>query len=248
MLSDPQSRVIREFGILNTLIAEDDHPWFGIPFPGTYVVDADGIIGSKFFENHLALRPGADQLARAVRGEAVELEAATASQEVGCSVSIDRDPIAPGVLRELIVSLRVPQGQHLYGEPVPAGMVATAVEIDQADELVILDATLPATRTHVLRGTGEELQVYDGDVSIRIPFTHSAPLTSLADKAARPTHLSVSGTVRWQACDDEACRLPSSTRFQFELPLGLINRPGRAEQGGMDTKALLRAMVDRRSD
>lgn len=245
MLSDPDSRIIRDFGILNTLIAEDDHPWFGIPFPGTYVVDAEGVIRSKFFENHLALRPGADQLARAVSGEAVELEAATATGEVECNVTIDDDPVAPGVLRELIVSLRVPEGQHLYGEPVPTGMVATAVEIDQADELVILDATRPETRAHVLKGTGEELQVYDGDVSIRIPFTHSAPLTSHADQAK--AHLPVSGTVRWQACDDEACRLPSSMRFEFDLPLGRINRPGRAESGEMDTKALLRAMVDRRS-
>lgn len=33
LLSDPDSRVIREFGILNTLIDEDNHPWFGIHFP-----------------------------------------------------------------------------------------------------------------------------------------------------------------------------------------------------------------------
>ena len=37
LLSDTKSRVIRDFGILNTLVAED-HRWFGVPFPGTYVV------------------------------------------------------------------------------------------------------------------------------------------------------------------------------------------------------------------
>ena len=31
MLSDPDSEIIRAFGILNTTIAEDDHPWYGIP-------------------------------------------------------------------------------------------------------------------------------------------------------------------------------------------------------------------------
>ena len=34
MLSDADSAVIRSFGILNTTIEEDDHPWFGIPYPG----------------------------------------------------------------------------------------------------------------------------------------------------------------------------------------------------------------------
>ena len=44
MLSDPNSEVIRSFGILNTLISEDDHPWYGIPFPGVYVVDELSLI------------------------------------------------------------------------------------------------------------------------------------------------------------------------------------------------------------
>ena len=69
LLSDPGSEVIRDFGILNTLIAEDDHPWFGIPFPGTYVTGADGVITAKFFANNLALRPGVDLLLRAALGE-----------------------------------------------------------------------------------------------------------------------------------------------------------------------------------
>ena len=33
MLSDPDSEVIESFGILNTLIPPDDHPWYGIPSP-----------------------------------------------------------------------------------------------------------------------------------------------------------------------------------------------------------------------
>ena len=69
LLSDPDSKVIQQFGILNTLIAEDDHPWFGIPYPGAYVIDAEGLITHKFFDNNLAVRAGPEQLLRAVRGE-----------------------------------------------------------------------------------------------------------------------------------------------------------------------------------
>ncbi|MDH3644731.1 MAG: peroxiredoxin family protein, partial [Gammaproteobacteria bacterium] len=65
LLSDPDSEVIRQFGILNTLIAGDDHPWFGIPFPGSYVLDGDGLITHKFFENNLAVRAGPEQLLNA---------------------------------------------------------------------------------------------------------------------------------------------------------------------------------------
>jgi peroxiredoxin len=71
LLSDPESNVIREYEILNTLIAEDDHPWFGIPFPGTYLTNSKGDISHKFFENNLVLRIGPEELLRAFAGEAL---------------------------------------------------------------------------------------------------------------------------------------------------------------------------------
>ena len=74
MLSDPNSDVIRSFGILNTLIAEDDHPWYGIPYPGVYITDADGVIIEKFFENNFTVRPGPEQLLAALKGEEVLLK------------------------------------------------------------------------------------------------------------------------------------------------------------------------------
>ena len=60
--------MIERFGILNTLIDPDDpdvrHPtlgvsFYGIPFPGTYVVDESGIVTEKFFNRHYATRPSA---------------------------------------------------------------------------------------------------------------------------------------------------------------------------------------------
>jgi len=50
LLSDPESRVIRAFGILN----EADYPpgqlAHGVPYPGTFVIDAQAVVRYKFFE------------------------------------------------------------------------------------------------------------------------------------------------------------------------------------------------------
>ena len=62
LLSDPDSKVISDFGILNTLIDPNDHPWYGIPYPGTYVINGNGVITHKFFDNNLAVRVGPEQL------------------------------------------------------------------------------------------------------------------------------------------------------------------------------------------
>ena len=49
LLSDPDSKVIRKFGIFNTSIP-DDHPFYGVPHPGEYLVGPDRKVRSKFFE------------------------------------------------------------------------------------------------------------------------------------------------------------------------------------------------------
>ncbi len=223
LLSDPKSEIIERFGILNTLVEADDHPWYGIPFPGTYVVDADGMITAKFFEANLAMRANSDQLRRAALGEEILIDSAPPPSEVQVDVSFDGDSLAVGVMRDLLVRLRVPEGQHLYGEPVPDGMVATSVELDESVGLVVFDPKLPPTRPHRLKGTGEVLQIFDGDVLIRVAVTHNQRSTVERGDGSRV--VPISGTVRWQACDDEVCHLPSTHRFELEVPGVMADRP-----------------------
>jgi hypothetical protein len=243
--------VIRRFGILNTLVPEDDHPWFGMPFPGVYVTDDAGIITAKLFENHLALRPTVEQLLRSTRGQAVEPDAgrlpspAEAVQEVVAEVSVSRDPLAPGLQRDLIVRLHVPEGQHLQGEPVPSGMVATAVEFDEG--VIALNPVVLASREHTLDGTGEVLQVYDGDrngvVEIVIPFAISG---GLVDPEGTQT-ATVAGRVLWQACDDHTCGLPQRHEFEFVLPVASMVTPHTRNvyEGQMDFAAHFQRMRER---
>ena len=48
MLSDKDSAVIRRYGILNTNIPRT-HMFYGIPFPGEYLVAPDGRVADKVF-------------------------------------------------------------------------------------------------------------------------------------------------------------------------------------------------------
>ncbi len=61
LLSDTDSAVIRELGILNTLISPDDprRGAYGVPFPGVYVTDENGVVTEKFFHRHYATRESA---------------------------------------------------------------------------------------------------------------------------------------------------------------------------------------------
>ena len=217
LLSDPASEVIHSFGILNTLIDEDDHPWYGIPYPGTYLIDSDGTITDKFFDSNLAVRAGPEQLLRALRGETA-LDAAPVAaerpEEVTMNLFLDGDSLTRTVQRDLVIQFNVPDGRHVYAEPAPEGSVAVDVEMDANDGIVQRPLLRPDSDSHTLAGTSETFPVHHGRFELRLPLTVNGSLAGDDTES-----LTVSGTVRWQVCDDEVCDIPVNHPFELTLPL-----------------------------
>jgi len=216
LLSDPDSDVIRSFGILNTLIDPTDHPWYGIPYPGNYVVNPEGTITHKFFDNNLGVRAGPEQLLRAALGQPMlETKASeTALDAVQVSVALDGNTLAPTVQKDLVVSFSVPRGRHVYAEPAPQGSVAVDVVLDENKRLVQRPLVRPTSAPHTLAGTGESLRVHHGVFELRLPLTVNG-----AVGGGGTTEIAVSGEVRWQSCDSEVCDIPAGQRFEVELPV-----------------------------
>ena len=200
MLSDTDSEIIRAFGILNTTIAEDDHPWYGIPYPGVYVIDGDGIIIEKFFENNFTVRPGPEQLLAVLKGEQVNLvEKNDGDEQVQVEVAFEGDTLPAGISRQIVARFSVPEGMHLYGQPVPEGLVAASIQLDEDLEgIVSYTPIAPQTHTLTLSGDGHTLQVYEGDVVLRLPVAQNGRAIEKDDEGRWVT---ISGKVRWQACD-----------------------------------------------
>jgi peroxiredoxin len=62
LLSDAGSKVIRDFGILNTNIPADHPMTYGIPWPGDYLLAPDGTVRDKLFLPNYEYRPSASQV------------------------------------------------------------------------------------------------------------------------------------------------------------------------------------------
>lgn len=258
-LSDPDSVVIRQFGILNTIISEDDHPWFGIPYPGTYVLNAAGEITHKFFENNLAVRVGPDQLVRAVAGEPMTELSADTSPPLGedasaqpaavqAEVFLAGDELAVSVQSELVARFTVPDGRHLYAKPAPAGSVAVSIELDPTPGLVLREVIRPASELHTLSDTGERFPVHQGRVELRLPLTVNGDAFAKGAEGK----IRLSGKLRWQSCDDAVCDIPMSQPFELLVPLdgGLTSvfvepkgKPAREPRG----QAHFQQMIERRT-
>ena len=249
MLSDPDSEVIRSFGILNTTIAEDDHPWHGIPYPGVYVTDDEGIITQKFFENNFTVRPGAEQLVAAVKGEEVGLEERPATdQEVEVDIEFEGNDLPVGITRQIVARFSVPNGMHLYQEPVPDGLVAASIELDdEAEGIVSYTLVAPETQPLTLGSDGHTLEVYEGNVVLRLPIAQNGRAITKDDDGR---WVSVSGRVRWQACNDETCLVPDERAFSFRVPSAFTVMadmgPGEGRVPSMNGAAHFKNMTDRR--
>ncbi len=249
MLSDPDSEVIQSFGILNTTIAEDDHPWYGIPYPGVYVTDSEGIITQKFFENNFTVRPGAEQLIAAVKGDEFTLEARPATgEQVNVKIEFDGTDLPVGITRQIVAHFSVPEGMHLYKEPVPEGLVAASIELDHEVEGILpYTMIVPETRPLTLGTDGHTLEVYEGNVTLRLPIAQNGRAITKDDDGR---WVSISGTVRWQACDAESCLLPEEESFNFRVPAAFTVMadmgPGEGRVPSMNGATHFKKMTARR--
>ena len=222
LLSDAGSAVIREFGILNTLIAPDEDK-YGIAYPGVYVVGTDGLVEEKMFYREYAIRESVGSLLHDILGEDFSIDANPRADAEGPGARVSAALAEPRLTfmqrTPLYVRLDLDPGLHVYGEPVPNGYVATEVSVTATgnpEGVRILDVESPPTKPFSVAGVSDEFHVFDGTVEFAVPIVNGN-----RDLEA----LGLDVTVRFQACDEKQCFLPQTKQLHIDVPLGGLNRP-----------------------
>ncbi len=253
LLADSGSAVIRRFGILNTFVAETDAPFYGIPFPGTYVLDEEGIVREKFFRRHLANRESADTVLESALGEILMGEADpradAGDEDVRVTAFFHGGPLRSGPLRRVVVRFELRDGLHIYAEPVPDGMVATDVIVEGPDGLMVEAPILPPSEPLRLEVLDADLQVWSGTVDIAVPIWANSELVCIM-RPVDPNVVTLDVTVRYQACDDTTCLMPRTERLRVEVPLAPHDVPAFLDGTGhrgvdVDSMKYFRDMVNR---
>ncbi len=259
LLSDIDSEVIRQYGILNTMVSKDDAFLYGIPFPGVYVTDEEGRVSAKFFHDTYKKRDSAESLIDAALGR-ISLDASAPSAVAATDDDIritatmhgGKGSIRQGVLRKLVVRFELGEGLHIYGEPVPQGMVATNVEVVAPDGFITLEPELPPTETLHLEAMNVDLQVWSGTVDYVIPCYPVGELASETRPLDRDS-IDIEVKVRYQACTDQECLLPRTDTLSLTLPMDVIDLPNLGmhaghgqREGGYDSTPAMRRLLWRK--
>jgi hypothetical protein len=114
LLSDAESKTIRAFGLLNESVSRDT-PQFGIPYPGTFVVDAKGLVTSKYFEQDFRQRHTASEIiVRQFGGKGDALVQTEETKHLKLSSSASQGVARWGERIALVVELELKRGMHVY--------------------------------------------------------------------------------------------------------------------------------------
>jgi peroxiredoxin len=228
ILSDLGSKVIRDYGILNTEIKPGDIPVYGVPFPGTYIVDEQGIVTDKFFYDTYKRRDGPENMIDSAVGH-IQLdpnEPTAAFMDEGIRVSATLHGaggvLKQGSMRHLVVRFELGEGLHIYSDPVPEGMIPTTVEVNGPEGLVVQEAIVPPTETFHLKGLDVELQVWSGVVDIVIPVYPNAILLSEM-RPLETNETTIDVNIHYQACDDDTCLLPRNRKLTLTVPMAPVD-------------------------
>ena len=217
LLSDEGSQVIRSLGILNEAAAETV---FGIPHPGTFVLNEDGTVRNKeFYSSYRERDSGVGVLEHLLGLDSGTHGTMDEAETTGVTVRgwFDKDTYAWGQRIWLTVELQIGDGLHVYGRPIPEGYYPLAVEIEPLERLIIGEAEFPAAVPFRVKGLDARFHVYEGCVRVRVPVTFM-----LVDGGT----LEIAFNVSFQACSASECFVPQTVRMVLPISeLPLVDRP-----------------------
>lgn len=221
LLSDEGSAVIRALGLVNEQV-QADHAAYGIaasprhvglPFPGAFALDAAGVVREKRFHDSYRVRDtGGGLIARTLGIQSPAPEPGGVDgdgQPVGVRAWLDSPTYTWFQRLHLNVEIETRAGWHVYGRPVPAGMIPLGVEIAPIAGMEIGAVDEPAPNRFAMAGLDEAPWAHEGRVRIVVPLTFTAP------PGAGEHRIAV--TVSYQACSDRACLPPSSVHRELTV-------------------------------
>ena len=216
LLSDPDSAVIRRFGILNETI-DKGTPFYGIPHPGTYFVNARGVITAKFFEDDYRVRDTAASLLLRQFGLLPAQHRTAQGKHLTVAASASDDEARPSQRITLALEVTPGKGIHVYAPGTrnytPVALTLTANPAFTADTVVYP----PAERLN-LPAIQETVPAYRRPFRVLITIT-LADMGTLRKLLGADRDVSIEGGFRYQACDDRECFLPETVPVSWTIRL-----------------------------
>ena len=251
MLADVGSATIEEFGILNTVAEEalgpdaDDSDvladfellvsvtspnerFVGIAYPGTFMLDPEGVVTSRFFEDFYRERNTASNILLKLDagGSSVEgTEISTSHVEI---LTYPSDAVvALGSRFSLALEIMPQPNMHVYapGAELLSYRVIT-LRIEPQPFVRILPIEYPESEIYYFEPLEERVPVYQKPFTLLQEVLPEVTAEAQAAFEGKDT-LTLTGSLEYQACDDQICYNPVSVPLSWTVAIRPLTRSQR---------------------
>lgn len=218
MLSDPDSAIIRAFGLFNEEIEPGTRD-YGVPHPALFFVDRAGRVIRKYMEERYYHRRALATIL-ADEGEPAELQTvwqAGGEQVAIRALTLQRE-VYPGNRFALIVEVEPRPGLHVYAPGSGAEYRPLTLRVDSQPYLAVDEPVYPAPDGIWTSPLEERVPVYTSRARIRVEIALGTrqELKPVYDAGGA---LSVTGILSFQACSDTVCWSPQDVTVTWTLTL-----------------------------
>lgn len=207
LLSDPGSQTITTYGILNTTVAADSSN-YGIPFPGTFLIDSTGKVTSRFFEEAYQERNTVSTIMIALgRAKTPAVAKRVETEHLEITSYVSDEVVAPGTLFSIVFDVKPKAGMHVYA-PGAKDYRIIGVRLDANPTVAARPVRYPASETYYFKPLDEHVPVFQKP--FRLVQVMSVGTSPQARAALQGDTVTISGSLDYQACDDRLCFTPRS--------------------------------------
>ncbi len=217
LLSDAGSATIKRYGILNTTVP-DTSQLYGYPFPGTFVLNRDGVVTARFFEQAYQERNTVSTIMIAL-GNAKTPAAAKRIETDHLEITsyVSDEVVAPGSLFSVVFDVKPHRGIHVYA-PGAKDYRIINFRIDTNPILSVRPLQYPPSEVYHFKPLDERVPVFQRPFRLRQAMMVSpAPEARAALKGVET--VAITGTLEYQACDDRLCFAPRSIPVSYAVNL-----------------------------
>jgi hypothetical protein len=221
LLSDDGSATIKRYGILNTTV-DPANSTYGIPFPGTFIVDARGVVTSRVFDAAYQERNTISSVMAHLGGKTGAPAITVSAPHLSLTTFASDQVAAPGTHFSLVIDVSPGKHVHVYA-PGAVGYKPIALSLQAQPGLLVRGTQFPTADDFLFKPLNEHVNVYQRQFRIvQDVAIDAAPEAAVALKDR--TSLTINAVLEYQACDDKVCFVPESVPLSWTVALRTLDR------------------------
>jgi len=241
MLSDVGSATIRRFELLNPVpewafgdnaddpdvkaavatyvsVVNPSERMIGMAFPGTFMLDPEGRVTSRYFEDSYIERNTVSSIIMRLGEAGNPVEAVRISTpQFDLTTYASEATLAPGNHFALMLSVEPKDGMHVYA-PGDHGYRVIRLEVEPHPQITVLPLTYPESTPYYFEPFDETVPVYEEPFELVQQMILEGTLEAQAALRGQES-VTVNGTLEYQACSESVCYPPQSLALSWTIPL-----------------------------